>query len=173
VSLTSEAVTRDYALWGTAGNYAQQISNMKTWLSERVSYITTNLGPFSACQQVNVPPLVITKIMYHPDTTATIARKDLEFIEVTNAGDQSVNLTGVYFSGTGLVYQFPSGAILGPQGSWLIASNKTAFQTHYGATAMESSPGICPTKVSVWFLPMDSGMLLIMCITTTQFPGPM
>jgi spore coat protein CotH len=135
VSEISEAVVRDYELWGTVGDYTQHIGNIKFWLAGRITWMTENLGSFAACENVAVPPLVITRIMYHPDTIAIFPSEDLEFIEITNNSDQTVSLTGVYFSGTGLAYQFPSTAILGPHGSCVIASNSSAFRSHYGCDA--------------------------------------
>jgi hypothetical protein len=135
VAYTGEAVARDYQLWGTVGNYSGYIYNIKSWLSERIPWITSNIGSYAACENVTVPPLVITKIMYHPDTTAAFPNEDLEFIEITNNSDQTVSLAGVYFSGTGLVYQFPPYAVLGPYGTCVLASDRVSFKSFYGCDA--------------------------------------
>jgi len=133
VAAISEAVAREDALWGTVGNYPQRITEIKTFLNSRIAWITANLGSFSNCNNVSVPPLVITKIMYHPATSAEFPDDDdLEFIEILNNGYQAVNLTGIYFSGTGLVYQFPVGSSLGPQVTLVLASNASVFQSKYG-----------------------------------------
>ena len=65
---------------------------MKNWLKLRIDWMTTNLGPYSNCSNVETPPLVITKIMYNPNTTIDFPNsKDLEFIEITNTGNKAVN----------------------------------------------------------------------------------
>ena len=47
--------------------------------------------------------------MYHPDQHLNFPDSDeQEFIEIKNTGNKTVSLTGVYFSGTGFVYQFPA-----------------------------------------------------------------
>jgi hypothetical protein len=135
VAYTSEAVARDYRLWGTVGYYSNYIYDIKTWLSARINWITNNIGSYSACENVTLPPLVITRIMYHPDTTAAFPNDDLEFIEITNNSDQTVSLAGVYFSGTGLVYQFPAYAVLGPRGACVLASDVVSFKSFYGCDA--------------------------------------
>ena len=58
---------------------------------------------------------MITKINYHPLPTAQYPDDDdLEFMEIRNNSDVTVNLSGVYFRGTGLVYQFPANSTLAP-----------------------------------------------------------
>lgn len=132
VETIREAVVRENALWGMVGNHQQQIANIKSFLSSRISWITANLGPYSDCSNVSVPPLVITTIMYHPATSAEFPDEDdLEFIKILNNGDQTINLTGIYFSGTGLVFQFPVNSTLGPHLSLILASNASVFQAKY------------------------------------------
>ncbi len=95
--------------------------------------MSANIGSFSACSNVAVPPLVITRIMYHPMVTPAFPDgDDLEFIEIRNNGTQAVSLTGIYFRGTGLVYQFPANATLGPGLCVILASNAAEFQRKYG-----------------------------------------
>lgn len=133
VSAISEAVAREDARWGTVGNFPQRITEIKTFLNARIAWMTAHLGTFSSCSNVSVPPLVITKIMYHPDTLVVLPdNDDLEFIEILNNGDQAVDLTGIYFSGTGLVYQFPAGSSLRPHIPLVLASNALVFQSKYG-----------------------------------------
>jgi hypothetical protein len=129
----SEAVVRENDKWGTIGDHAAQISYLKKFLRERIDWLTSNMGSYSACSDPLVPPLVITKIMYAPDTSAAFPdSKDLEFLEITNAGQEQVNLTGVYFAGTGFVYCFHPGSMLGPDESRIIAGNPSAFMAKYG-----------------------------------------
>jgi hypothetical protein len=71
--------------------------------------------------------------MYAPDTTLAFPdSKDLEFIEIMNTGSEAVSLTGVYFSGTGFVYNFPLGMKIEPDDSKIIAGNAEIFRAKYG-----------------------------------------
>ncbi len=132
VALISEAVARDYQRWDKLGSHSQRISDIKTFINARMAWLTANIGSFASCSNVPVPPLVITKINYHPlPTTACPDDDDLEFIEIRNNSDATVNLTGIYFRGTGITYCFPAGTALGPHSCVIIASNKTAFQASW------------------------------------------
>ena len=105
----SEAITREYQRWNKVGTHSQRIAAMKSFITARIAWMTANIGSFSACTDVSVPSLVITKIMYHPLPTAQYPDDDdLEFLEIRNNSNTTVNLSGVYFLGTGLVYQFPA-----------------------------------------------------------------
>jgi hypothetical protein len=133
VATISEAVVRENALWGHVGNHKQQIADIKTFLAARIPWMTANLGPCSSCTNVPVPPLVITKIMYHPEASIySTDDDDLEFLEITNNSDKTADLTGVYFGGTGFVYQFPVNSSLGQYESVFLASNSMYFQLKYG-----------------------------------------
>jgi len=131
--LISEAVARDYSKWGIAGSHAEGISDLKTWLGERIEWMTTNLGSYSGCNNTLVPSLVISGIMYNPPYSVFFPDdEELEFIEITNTGDQEVNLSGIYFAGTGLVYQFPYNSLIPPDTSYFIAANSSLFLSRYG-----------------------------------------
>jgi hypothetical protein len=133
VALISEAAVREHERWGTVSNHATHVSGIKNFLSTRISWITTGLGSFSECASVATPPLVITRIHYHPSTSVDFPDdNDQEFIEITNTGTSDVSVTGIYFSGTGLVYRFPDGATL-PAGAIIQLANKTSvFRDRYG-----------------------------------------
>jgi hypothetical protein len=133
VATISEAAVRENERWGTEPNLSAEISNMKDWLSRRIPWISSNIGPYSNCSNVVTPPLVITKIMYNPNTTALFTvSNDQEFIEIQNTGSSTVDLTGVYFSGTGFVYQFPAYSQILPGSKKIIASNPAVFTQKYG-----------------------------------------
>jgi hypothetical protein len=136
VTLTAEAVARDYAAWGTDNNYVQQISGIKSFTNTRIQWITNFLGSYQECSNVPVPPVVINRINYHPTASFEFPdAEDLEFIELFNDSNQSVDMTGLYFGGTGFVYQFPVGAVMSPHSSVYLASNISAFRAKYGFTA--------------------------------------
>jgi len=133
VELISEAVARDCQRWGKQTNHTERIAAIKSFMQAREEWITAGLGDYSTCSSVEVPQLTITKIMYHPQTSAQFPdADDLEFLEIRNTGTATVNLSGIYFMGTGFVYQFPANTTLGPGRCVILASNATIFQAKYG-----------------------------------------
>lgn len=127
-----EAVNRDNALWANTGNFQTQTDGIKSWLNSRIHWIGLNLGQYYDCDKPT-PPLVISKIMYHPATSVEFPDGDqLEFIEISNNSDYSVNMSGIFFGGTGLVYQFPAYSSMKPGSSVVLAGNKAVFYAKYG-----------------------------------------
>jgi hypothetical protein len=131
-SLIAEAIVREQARWGRVSTHAINITNLKTWIQTRQSWLTTQMGSYSSCASVAVPALVISKINYHPVATLTMPGDSLEFIEITNAGSQSVNLSGVYFRELGMTYQFPANASILAGERKILASNARVFELTYG-----------------------------------------
>lgn len=140
VSLIAEAKVREEQRWTTT-NYppvqfpTTEVNNLKTWLTNRISWMTTNLGSFSACNTTSIPSLVINRINYNPQATTSIESDNLEFISIKNTGTTTVNLTGYYFKELGLSYQFPANSTIIAGGTVHLASNTAAFQTKYGVAA--------------------------------------
>ena len=133
VALISEAVVRDCQRWGKIANHGVRITAIKSFMQERATWITANIGSYSSCSNITVPQLAITKINYHPAISTEFPDSDaMEFLEIRNTGTTTVNLSGVYFTGTGLVYQFPANSTLGPGLCVIIAANAAVFQTRYG-----------------------------------------
>jgi hypothetical protein len=130
--LISEAMSRENSKWHTISNHGGEISNMKNWISSRINWINTYLSSYQNCENTNIPPLVITKINYNPIATQGHLSNDIEFIEITNNGTQSVDLTGIYFKELGITYQFPANSSMAPNSVIYLASNSTAFQQLYG-----------------------------------------
>ena len=81
-----------------------------------------------------MPPLVISKIHYHPMDWWGIDGDHLEFVEISNNGDETVDLTGVYFRELGLTYQFPDGATLAGHEALVLCSDSLIFSEYYGTT---------------------------------------
>lgn len=134
VELISEAVVRENARWGTIGEHEDAIASLKEWIQLRIPWITSHIGAYSACQNVMTPSLVLTQINYHPGTSDAFPEDDkLEFLQITNTGSSNIDLTGIYFSGTGLVYQFPAGAHLSGGSAITISSDSMTYRTKYGA----------------------------------------
>ena len=70
-------------------------------------------------------PLRVTEIMYHP-----IGGNDYEFIEISNIGDNPLNLSGAYFEGIEITfrYGFP---LLAPGDNIVLVNNEAAFAERY------------------------------------------
>jgi hypothetical protein len=132
----SEAKVREHQKWGTVTNQDTEITNLKAFLSNRISWITTNLGSYSDCNSVVIPALVINKINYNPIVSVDFpVNNDLEFIEIKNTGATTVNLTGFYLRELGVSYQFPANSSVLANESIFLASNPTTFKAKYGITA--------------------------------------
>lgn len=140
VALISEAKVREEQKWTTdvypAVHFSPtEISNLKIWLSNRISWMNSNLGSSAECNNVVIPSLVITKINYNPFGATSTESDNLEFVEIKNTGTSTVSLTGVYFKELGLSYQFPPYSSLLAGESVFLASNSVAFQAKYGIAA--------------------------------------
>ena len=133
ITLISEAMVRENQKWGTIPNNSLEIATLKTFISNRISWMNNQLGSYSSCANVAVPPLVITKINYNPSTSTSFPiSNDQEFIEITNTGSTTVNLSGIYFKELGLTYQFPYNSTISGNSSLYLASNSAVFQAQNG-----------------------------------------
>jgi hypothetical protein len=133
VALTTEAAAREQTRWGTVSTRTTNISTMKTWLQTRITWMNNNgLNNYQTCANVAVPPLVISKINYHPKATTNFPSDSLEFIEITNNGNSTVNLSGIYFRELGFTWQFPANSTLVANTSLMLASNAKSFESYYG-----------------------------------------
>ena len=130
-ALIAEAIPRDNQRWNQMGQHAQYVNNMKNWLQQRINWLNQHIGSYEGCSDVDVPPLVISKIHYHPMDWWNIDGDKLEFIEITNNGDATVDLTGIYFRELGMTYGFPDGAILGGCEALLLCSDSLLFSEYY------------------------------------------
>ncbi len=130
--LISEAAERQEMIDGTSGEFQQQILEIKNFINERIEWMSNELTDTSLCDDVITPPLVISKINYHPLVDAELDSSDFEFIEITNNSSSSVDLTGIYFGGLGLTYQFPNGETLPGQQSIFLSNETDSFIQRYG-----------------------------------------
>jgi hypothetical protein len=125
-------VAREEVRWGTIGDHQHAVKFLKDWIHLRVPWMTNHLGSFDICDNVTVPPLVLSRINYHPGTSVTFPDEDdLEFLDITNTGTYDINLTGIYFGGTGLVYQFPAGVTLPIGATLTLASDSLTYEAKY------------------------------------------
>lgn len=135
-ALITDAANRDSQKWfSTSANLSTHTTAIKNFITNRTIWISNNIGTYSACNYVSTPSLVISKIHYNPLAITGFTSNNQEFIEITNTGSATVNLSGVYLQELGVSYQFPyNSTVLAGQKIYL-ASNTTAFQSRYGVTA--------------------------------------
>lgn len=79
--------------------------------------------------------VVITEVMYNPPESNS---DSLEFIEIYNASEQSIDLEGFYFEGVNMTFK---DQILPPKSYLLTCRNYDAFQSVYGVPALEWKSG--------------------------------
>ena len=130
----AEAISRDNQRWNQMSQHAQYVNNMKNWLQLRIDWLNDHIGSSQGCSDVDLPPLVISKIHYHPQDWWSIDGDHLEFIEITNNGDDEVDLTGIYFRELGLTYQFPEGSHLAGRQAVILCSDSLIFSEYYQIT---------------------------------------
>ena len=130
----AEAVARDNQRWSQMSQHAQYVNNMKNWIYQRINWMNQHIGSYEGCADMDLPPLVISKIHYHPEDWWAIDGDRLEFIEITNNGEEAVDLTGIYFRELGVTYGFPVGATLAAHEPLLLCSDSSVFVDYYGIT---------------------------------------
>lgn len=81
--------------------------------------------------------IVINEIHYDPD----VKTEHVEFIELFNAGSNTVNLTGWQLSGA-VTFTFAGDAQLLPGGYVVVAQNPSALQAKFGANALGPWTGV-------------------------------
>ena len=136
--LLQEAINREHQKWETVPNHPEDVANMKTWITSRITWINNNIGGFASCANVAVPELVISQINYNPQAVASpiaYPSNDQEFIQITNNSSVTVNLSGIYISQLGISYQFPYNSTITARNSIYLASNTTVFQNRFGFEA--------------------------------------
>lgn len=133
-TLIAEAVARDNQRWNQMNQHAQYVNDMKTWIQQRINWLNNNIGSDQSCSDVELPPLVISKIHYHPMDWWNIDGNLLEFIEITNNGDDEMDLTGIYFRELGITYQFPNNAHIEGHQAVVLCSDSLLFSEYYNTT---------------------------------------
>ncbi len=74
--------------------------------------------------------LAVTEIMYHPPAFGAFAGDELEFLELKNAGTNTLDLSGLQFT-DGLTFAFTNGTRLAPGAFFVLARNATAMASKY------------------------------------------
>ena len=131
-TLISEAAARQETVSETTGDFDQNIIEMKAFITERIQWISNELTITSLCDNITTPPLVISKINYNPLVDVSLNSSDFEFMELTNNSSSPIDLTGIYFGGLGLTYQFPEGASLPAQSVLYLSNDSESFNQRYG-----------------------------------------
>jgi hypothetical protein len=132
VDTISEASVRENQRWGTIGDHAEHIAEIKTWIQARINWLNANLSNYQACANPEIPNLVISKIHYHPEDDEGFSENDLEFIEITNNSNETVDLAGIYLRETGISFQFSPSEFAIPGQRIFLASNAEVFEQFYG-----------------------------------------
>lgn len=132
VNIITPALQREQTRWNKTINLPLETNKIKTFIAARSNWMNSNIGSYAACAQNYLPKLVISKINYHPAASINFSSDNLEFIEISNNGVDSINLTGIYFGGLGLAYTFPANTTLASNASIYLASNVAAFKNQYG-----------------------------------------
>ena len=93
-------------------------------------------GPISGTFVVNMPPLIVTEIMYHPDKVGSgdsLDAERYEYLELKNRGPSTIDLTGFRLT-NGIAFLFSAtNAIthLGPGEYAIIVKDLDAFRSRY------------------------------------------
>ena len=133
--LILEAVGRDNQRWGNMSQHSAKVTEMKNWLSQRINWLNQNIGSYNDCGDVDLPPLVISKIHYHPmDVDSILNGNKLEFIQIDNNGDADVDLTGIYLRELGITYTFPNGSHLAAHEALVLCSDSLSYVQYYNRT---------------------------------------
>ena len=80
--------------------------------------------------------LVLTEIMYHPPDEGTTDGAEFEFLELQNAGTNTLDLSGLCFS-SGIAFAFTNGTVLSPGQFFVLARNATAFAAKYPGVSVQ------------------------------------
>ena len=130
----SEGVGRDNQRWHKMQQHTSEIQAMKTWIQQRINWLNNNIGSYNECDNLDLPPLVISKIHYHPADVGEINGNQLEFIQIDNNGDEDVDLTGIYLRELGITYNFPAGSHLAAHDHLVLCSDSITYVNFYNRT---------------------------------------
>jgi hypothetical protein len=84
--------------------------------------------------------LTLTEIMYNPPPVGLTNGDEFEFVEVKNAGTNTLNLSGLRFTDA-IDFVFTNGTLLAPGEFFVLARNAAAFSDKYPGIAVN---GIMP-----------------------------
>lgn len=84
---------------------------------------------FSFFPPQDLSKLLVTEVMYHPPDVGLTDGDDFEFLELKNAGTNTLSLTGLRF--TGINFTFTNGTSLAPGQFFVLARNAAQFAVKY------------------------------------------
>ena len=76
--------------------------------------------------------LAVTEINYNPPALGAVAGDEVEFLELKNTGNVSLDLGGLTFT-NGITYTFPNSTNLAPGGFFILVRDVTAGQANFHA----------------------------------------
>ena len=126
-----EAIVRDNQKWHQMYQHASYVADMKEWILQRINWLNANIGSYNDCYDIELPPLVISRIHYHPADLDSINGNRLEFIQINNNGDEDVDLTGFYLHELGVTYTFPADSHLSTRDSLVLCSDSVTYVDFY------------------------------------------
>ncbi|MDB6033443.1 MAG: exported protein of unknown function, partial [Verrucomicrobiales bacterium] len=130
----------------------------------------TVIEPMGPCSRMT--DLVISEIMYHPlDYFRGTSGKDLDFIELYNAGQFPEDIGGYRLTGD-VSIEFPTGTIIQPGAFLVIADKPSAFFTAYGLSGVFNFAGGLPAPSGTVRLRNRSGAVLLEVNYNNQPPWP-
>ena len=127
----TEAIGRDNQRWHKMTQHTAKVQEMKDWIQLRIDWLNENIGSYNACDDLDLPPLVISRIHYHPADIDSINGNRLEFIQINNNGDEDVDLTGFYLRELGVTYTFPIDSHLAARDSLILCSDSATYVDFY------------------------------------------
>lgn len=130
----TEAIGRDNIRWHQMYQHDSYVEDMKEWILDRINWLNNNIGSYNDCNDIDLPPLVISRIHYHPADLDSINGNRLEFIQINNNSDEDVDLTGLYLRELGVTYTFPADAHLAARDSLVLCSDSAAYVDFYHHT---------------------------------------
>ena len=131
-TLLTEASSRENVRWNTVFDFQNSVNEVRNWLEIRINWLDENLTSISNCNFPTTPAIVISKIHYNPVSTLSNTSNTLEFIELTNNSNTTVDVSGYYFKELGISYIFPNNSSISPNDTFYLASNTLAFEQEYG-----------------------------------------
>ena len=88
--------------------------------------------------------LALTEIHYNPQISGIYVGDDLEFVELKNRGDQTLDLGTLSFD-SGIRFTFPAHAKLAPGAFYVLGRNVTALESRYPGLKVD---GVYPDKLA-------------------------
>ncbi|MDP8205813.1 MAG: CotH kinase family protein [Candidatus Electryonea clarkiae] len=134
-------------------------------------------GNWSALNQVSlwVPlgydNLLITEIHYHPSDRQDVNDTELEFIELKNVGDVSLDIGGLTFS-EGVDFTFETGTQIDADEYIVLASNPDEFENRYAFEPFDEYNSQLNNGGDTISLHYANGDTLLNIIYQDQFPWP-